>query len=439
MLTVTRLRPLRLCAAALVGVLAATGLASVPARAAAPVDVAATGPSGSFSGYDGLKVPAYFGIDGAMGATAVTVTVDLSGLPAGSTALAPVRRQTGDVPCAISGLRVTCSIAQGTRADYRWYVWVQLPADIPAQPMSYRVSVSSADDPDAGNDSLTVSGQVLRYPRADIGLAFSGGSGVLGGPVSVRVTVTNHGPDAGSDALLELTHSASGLDFLGCTAANQAVCTGQKAYAVGESATMTLSFTITAASVGSGDSWHYNSGYRDANQANNQPPSLSSLVHVTAPPDPADDPAPPGGGSDPGGGSNPGGSGTAPGTGPGSGGRAPADGSGAAPADVPGGATSGGATSGGATSGGAAADGSVVDPAGGGTAAARPDELAAEARGFALPWIMWIAIALLVAGAVAGSLVLVRMRQPAGNPVQSPDESRPTGTTSTTAETGNGP
>jgi hypothetical protein len=248
-----------------------------------PVDVWALATNGGRpvvlqDGQDAYDLP--FDVGGARLGMQITIDLDLTDLPRTVRVGKPYFVDVDPAPaCTAGGLRVVCELTTDTHS-LRGGLRVAVPAGAEPRVGSYRLTVTGDRvDPDPGNNTVTVPVQVRRAPRADLAFATTGAAAAVGGLAVVRIQVVNHGPDAAAGWRHEVT-APTGTQYLGC-AGPAGDCGAGYDLRPGASAVLSLSFRVTAPTVGEG-AWQFDPVRRDPVKANNVLPALGSLIQVVA-------------------------------------------------------------------------------------------------------------------------------------------------------------
>lgn len=248
-----------------------------------PVDISAFATNGApvtLRASDTSGLP--FDVGGARDGMNITVDLDLTHLPAGVHLGGVYFLHYLPQPrCQRTETHLTCALAPGAGRYLSGGLVVQVPADAPSASGSYRVTVTSEQpDPDPSDNTLTVAVRVRGVPLADLEFATTPVTGAVGDLVAVRVTVTNHGPDA-LDGWRRLVTAPSGTTYQGCVP-DPGACEDGFTLGAGASATMALTFRIDSLDIGPGG-WMYEPRTSDPDPTNNVLPTLGSLIQVTGP------------------------------------------------------------------------------------------------------------------------------------------------------------
>jgi hypothetical protein len=251
--------------------------------AAASPDLRAVGIFGAAEHFtEGETGGVAFGFDGATGFAAVTIDVDLSGLPASFQYLGnPIIPGAGlGNACtwwsAHNGFTCTASGDLGNSSSLP----VTAPVGSGGASGTYRVTVHSSEpDANPGNNSAAYAIVVDRIRRTDLALSFTPGAADVGDVAQVRMAVRDNGPDGPPEWIMSVG-APTGTTYLGCEPAN---CMGGLAIPVGQTVVITLYFRIDSPTIGAG-SWSISpdSNRSDPVPGNDVLPQLGSLIHVQA-------------------------------------------------------------------------------------------------------------------------------------------------------------
>lgn len=265
-------------------------LAFTPGRgsaATAPLDLAASAgccgsshfTEGGFAVSGGTGV-VFFGYQNSRSGVTVTIDVDISGLPASIQPVGnPVFYASTFGACTWwSGhTGFTCaepSVTGGNGGALN----VTAPLGSAGATGTYRVTVhSNVEDPNPANNSASHTLVVDRAPRTDLALSFTPGAAAVGQVASVRMAVTDNGPDGPVPWSLHVS-APSGTQYLGC---QPVACDSGLTVDVGKTVEITLSFRVDSSTIGDG-SWSIqpDNDRLDPVPANDVMPRLGSLIHV---------------------------------------------------------------------------------------------------------------------------------------------------------------